>query len=447
MDKLNKLFPEIDTYHTGTLKVSDLHTIYYEEAGNPDGNPILFVQGGPGRGIDSRCRQYFDPKFYRIILFDQRGAGKSTPYAELKENTTQHLIQDIEAIRTHLGIDDWVLFGGNWGSTLALLYAFEYPEKVLGLILNGIFLGSQAEINWFIKEGASMFVPDAWGKLIQDIPADKREDLLQTYYEILTSDNEENVLKFAQSWAYWEAAVSQIETELTLFEKFTHPDTAVAHAKIACHFLKNQIFLEEDNYILHHISEKLNKIPCKVIQGRNDIVSPLHTAWKLKEAYPELDLKIVEKTGHGMQEKQVVHELIEATESFKDYYLQGKDKIAVDFDGVLHGYSKGWQDGSIYDNPVPGAREAMLKLKEMGYYVLIFSTRGNATYRKIGKDSKSEMEKWLNKHDIFFDEICTTGKPRAKMYIDDRAINFSGKWDETIETVANFQVWVKKEKA
>lgn len=446
MDKLNKLFPEIDTYHTGTLKVSDLHTIYYEEAGNPDGNPILFVQGGPGRSIDSRCRRYFDPKFYRIILFDQRGAGKSTPYAGLEQNTTQHLIQDIEMLRKHLGVEEWALFGGNWGSTLALLYAFEYPEKVLGLILNGIFLGSQAEINWFVKEGANMFAPDAWEKFVRDIPESQQGDLLQTYYEKLTSDDEEEVQKFAKSWAYWEGAVSQIEAELTLIERFTHPEAAIAHARIACHYLKNNIFLEEDEYILRHIAEKLKDIPCKLIQGRNDIVSPLQTAWKLKEVYPEIDLRIVEKTGHGMQEKRVINELVQATESFKDVYLQGKDKIAVDFDGVLHGYSKGWQDGSIYDKPVPGAKEAMLKLKEMGYFILIFSTRGNSTYRKIGTDPKSAMENWLKKHEIAFDEICTTGKPRAKMYIDDRAINFSGKWEETIEEVANFEVWVKKGK-
>ena len=250
MEPLKDYFPAIEPYQSEFLKVSDIHNVHFEQCGNPNGRPILFLHGGPGGGISPYHRQFFDPDFYRVVLIDQRGAGQSTPAAELRENTTWDLVSDIEKIRKHLKIKDWIVFGGSWGSTLALAYAITHPEKVKGLILRGIFLTRPSEIRWFYQEGASQIFPDAWETYFDYIPADERHDFVTAYYKRLTSENADIRLEAARIWSQWEAATSRLYVDPKSIEEFGEPTLALQFARIECHYFTNHSFFSTENYLL-----------------------------------------------------------------------------------------------------------------------------------------------------------------------------------------------------
>ncbi|WP_081413605.1 prolyl aminopeptidase [Eisenibacter elegans] len=441
----NELFPDIMPYKKGFLPVSEQHRLYFEESGNSDGYPVVFLHEGPGAGCSSRVRRLFDPNFYRIILFDQRGAGRSEPVGCLDDNTTQHLVEDLEKLRQHLHADQWVLVGEGWGCTLALTYAVTYPCKVLGLILRSVFLGREAEKRWFYQAGgAHQFFPEAWEQFVELIPEQEQDDLIKAYYLRLTQGDEEEQGQAASAWNHWQTSTMPFEYRLGKFEALEDRGKALSLARIEAHYFANNCFFESDDWLLTQVADKLQHLPCIIIHSRYDVVSPVQSAWDLAKVLPNADLQILQSVGHTSHEACVIQGIISATESFKDLYLQGKNKIAIDFDGVLHRYSKGWQDGSIYDDPIDGAREAMQRLKELGYYLIIFSTRANRIYRKKGHNPVREMQQWLRKHQIPYHEICTTGKPRAQIYVDDRALAFKGNWDDTVAQVQQFVVWRAK---
>ena len=316
---LLSLSPSIEPYNTGMLKVADLHTIYYEEVGNPQGKPIIFVHGGPGAGASADSRRFFDPEFYRIILFDQRGCGHSTPHAELAENTTWDLVADMEKIREYLMIDRWVVFGGSWGSTLSLAYACRHPEKVVGLILRGIFLCRTSEIRWFYQEGASNIYPDEWDKYEAIIPEEERGDFVKAYYQRLTSPDYETRLLAARTWSIWEAATSHLYRDDKSIASFEDPATALAFARIECHYFTHAAFMPDDNYLLAE-TRKLDSIPTRIVQGRYDMPCPVRTAWDLHKAMPSADLRIIPDAGHSAMEPGITFELMQATEDFKKLY-------------------------------------------------------------------------------------------------------------------------------
>ena len=314
-----KLFPEIQPYNSGMLKVSDLHTLYYEEVGNPKGEPILFLHGGPGGGLSDAYRRYFDPNFYRVILFDQRGAGKSTPHAELRENTTENLVFDIEKLRKHLNIDKWVVLGGSWGTTLALTYAIHYPKMVLGLILRGIFLGTKAEIDWIYQEGASEIYPDKWEDYLKLIPEGERDNMIEAYYKRLTSDNDEERLKAAKAWSIWEGNIVNLIPDEESINKFGQSGLALSMARTECHYFINNMFNESDNYILEN-AYKIKDIPCRIVHGRYDMDCRISAAWKLHKLLPKSKLEIIKDAGHSGMEPGTLSELVKATEDFKRLY-------------------------------------------------------------------------------------------------------------------------------
>lgn len=309
-------YPEIEPYTTGRLRVSDLHEIFYEEVGNPKGKPILFIHGGPGGGIEPSHRRYFDPDHYRVILFDQRGCGRSTPYAELKENTTWDLVADIEKLRAHLGIEKWIAFGGSWGSTLALLYAETHPERVKGLILRGIFLCRQKEIKWFYQDGASHIFPDIWDMYLAAIPEAEHGDLVAAYYKRLKSTNRTERLNAARAWSTWEGATSRLIPNPEMIDHFGEDEFAEAFARIECHYFTHGIWMRNDNQILEDV-RKIRHLPCEIIHGRYDVVCPIENAWDLKKAWPEAQLHIVPDAGHSARESGILTKLVEATERFK----------------------------------------------------------------------------------------------------------------------------------
>lgn len=312
---MRELYPTIAPYDTGMLSVSDLHTIYYEQSGNPDGKPVVFLHGGPGGGTIPAYRQYFDPGQWRIILFDQRGAGKSTPHAELRENTTWDLVSDIETLRSHLGIDRWVAFGGSWGSTLALAYAQTHPDRCLGLILRGIFLLRRKEILWFYQEGASWIFPDAWESYLAPIPENERHDLVSAYYKRLTSDDLEIRKPAAKAWSVWEASTSRLQIDPDLQSRFEEDEFAEAFARIECHYFMNRGFFEEDDHLLRNC-DRIRHIPTVIVQGRYDVVCPMASAWDLHKALPTADFIVVPDAGHSMQEPGILSALVDATDKF-----------------------------------------------------------------------------------------------------------------------------------
>lgn len=313
-------FPEIEPYHSGMLRVSDLHTLYYEECGNPTGRPVVFLHGGPGGGVSPAYRRYFDPAFYRIVLFDQRGAGQSTPSAELRENTTWDLVADIETLRDHLGIQRWLVFGGSWGSTLALTYAVTHPQRVVGLILRGIFLCRKMEIDWFYQSGASFIYPDAWEKYLAPIPEEERHDLVSAYYRRLTSPDREVRAQAAAAWSIWEASTSHLYLDTEGIRKFEEDiDKALAFARIECHYFTNAAFFSEDGWLLKKVAG-INHIPTRIAQGRYDIVCPIRSAWDLTRMMPDADLRIVPDAGHSSFEPGIARELVQATEDFKSLF-------------------------------------------------------------------------------------------------------------------------------
>ncbi|MEK2646899.1 prolyl aminopeptidase [Bdellovibrio sp. BCCA] len=311
-----ELFPEIEPFNKGMLKVSDIHTLYWEECGNPQGKPVVFLHGGPGGGVHPDYRRFFDPKTYRIVLFDQRGSGQSTPNAELRENTTWDLVKDIETIREMLKIDKWVVFGGSWGSTLALSYAITHPERTKALILRGIFLCRPSEIQWFYQEGASQIFPDVWDEYLKPIPENERHDMVAAYYKRLTHENSDVRLQAAKAWSKWEAATSRLIVDPKAIDEFDDPEYALSFARIECHYFTNNAFFKTNNWLLENVA-KIRHIPGAIVQGRYDVVCPARSAWELHKAWPEAKFTIVPDSGHAAMEPGTRSALIEATESFK----------------------------------------------------------------------------------------------------------------------------------
>lgn len=312
-----KLFPSIEPYNHFRLKVSELHEIYVEECGNPKGKPVVFLHGGPGGGLDPQYRQFFDPEFYRIILFDQRGCGQSKPFAELKENTTWDLVSDMEQIRKKLEVEKWLVFGGSWGSTLALSYAVKHPTHVTGLILRGIFLCSQEELLWFYQEGASWVYPDFWEPYKNLIPEGERSDFMKAYYKRLTSENESERLKAAQVWSIWEASASKLIPSDKLMSDYEDPHKALPFARIESHYFVNGAFFPRSNFLLEESQQKLQNVPCRIVHGRYDMVCPFKNAWDLHKALPKSELRVMAQSGHSAFEPEILSELVQATEDFK----------------------------------------------------------------------------------------------------------------------------------
>ena len=307
------LYPPIEAYRSCTLRVSDLHEIYFEESGNPHGKPVLFIHGGPGSGTEPNHRRFFDPAAYRIVLFDQRGAGRSQPHASLVDNTTWHLVADIDALRQHLGIEKFLLFGGSWGSTLALSYAQTHPDRVTGLILRGIFLLTQRELKWFYQDGASMLFPDAWARFCAPIPPAERGDMIGAYHKRLTSPDRKVQAEAAAAWSQWEGDTISIRGPEARPSKFNEIDFAIAFARIECHFFANGGFFEEDGWLLKNV-HRIRKIPGWVVQGRFDVVTPLETAWALKNQWPEARFEIIWDAGHASTEPGIIDGLVRATD-------------------------------------------------------------------------------------------------------------------------------------
>jgi len=305
------LWPAIAPYKTGTLRVSDIHTLYYEEAGNPEGKPFLVVHGGPGGGCADFYRQYVNPQVYRMILFDQRGAARSTPRACLEDNTTWHLVDDIEKLRNHLKVDRWVVFGGSWGATLALAYAQAHTDRVKALILRGIFTVRRKELTWFYQEGASFLFPEAWEKFLEPIPPVERFDLMSAYYRRLTGKDEAVKLECGKAWSLWEMATSRLYVDPALLAKGEDPEFAVTFSRIECHYFVHGAWWKTDEQLLEE-AHKLAKIPTTIVQGRYDLVCPATTAWDLFKRMPHAQYKIVHDAGHSMKEPGIIHELVEA---------------------------------------------------------------------------------------------------------------------------------------
>ena len=318
MEKRRTLYPEIEPYDSGHIRVSDVHQLYYEQCGNPNGKPVVFLHGGPGAGLDPDYRRFFDPEAYRIILFDQRGAGRSIPHASLDDNTTWHLVQDIEHIREHFGVEQWLVFGGSWGSTLSLAYAETHPERVTGLVLRGIFLCRPKEISWFYEEGhgASAIFPETWEQYVRVIPEAERGDMVRAYYSRLTSDDEAVRREAAYAWSIWEASALKLLPDQKTIDEFTEPEMAIALARIECHYFINNCFFETDKYLLEHI-DRIRHIPTVIVHGRYDMICPVTNAWDLHRALPEASLKIIPDAAHASMEPGIASALIEATDSFR----------------------------------------------------------------------------------------------------------------------------------
>ncbi|MGH6762968.1 MAG: prolyl aminopeptidase [Phyllobacterium sp.] len=311
----NTLYPETSPYKEEMLSVSDLHTIHVEQCGNPDGKPVIMIHGGPGGGVNPTMRRLHDPALYRIILFDQRGCGKSTPHAELKENTTWDLVEDMERIRRHLGIDTWQVFGGSWGSTLGLAYAQTHPERVSELVLRGIFTIRRFEVDWMYTNGASIIFPDKFEAYHEHIPEAERGDMIAAYYRRLTDPDTEVQLAAARKWARWEGSALSIVPNPAREDAFAADHFAIAFARIECHYFQNRGFLDADNQLLRD-ADRIRHIPGVIVHGRYDMCTPFINAWQLKKVWPEADLRIVEDAGHAVTEPGIVHELIEATKRF-----------------------------------------------------------------------------------------------------------------------------------
>ncbi|MBL8860498.1 MAG: prolyl aminopeptidase [Planctomycetes bacterium] len=314
-DPISFLYPTPEHFRTGRLRVSRLHEIYWEESGNPGGKPVVFLHGGPGGGTTSAHRRFFDPRAYRIVLFDQRGCGQSTPYAEVRENTTWDLVADIEKLRAHLGIERWQVFGGSWGSTLALAYAEKHPDRVTELVLRGIFLLRKSEIDWFYQEGASWLFPEAWQHYLAAIPPAERGDLVRAYAQRLFSDDPAVNLPAAKAWSIWEGSTSKLLPDTEFAAKFGADATTLAFARIECHYFVNQGFFDVDGQLLRDV-ERIRHLPCVIVQGRYDVVCPIQSAYDLSRAWPEADLFVVPDAGHSAFEPGIARALVAATDRF-----------------------------------------------------------------------------------------------------------------------------------
>jgi proline iminopeptidase len=314
-DPLTWLYPPIEPYRTGMLKVTDGHELYFEESGNPKGKPVVFLHGGPGGGSDPKQRRFFHPGKYRIVLFDQRGCGKSTPYANLDANTTWDLVADTEALRLHLGIPKWQVFGGSWGSTLALAYAEKHPEVVTELVLRGIFLLRKQEIDWFYQRGASILYPDAWEGYLAQIPVEERHDLLGAYHRRLTSPDAAVRLAAAKAWSGWEGSTSKLLPDATFTGHFEEDEFALAFARIECHYFMNRGWLDPEDQLLRDV-DRIRHLPGVIVQGRYDVVCPLESAWALHRAWPEADFILTPDSGHSAFEPPNSRALVAATDRF-----------------------------------------------------------------------------------------------------------------------------------
>lgn len=307
---MQNLYPEIKPYARHELAVEEPHVLYVDESGIPDGLPVVFVHGGPGAGCDSLSRRFFNPNRYRIVTFDQRGSGRSTPYASLENNTTWHLVDDLERIREHLGIDKWVLFGGSWGSTLALAYAQKHPERVLGLILRGIFLCRQQDFDWFYQEGASRMFPDYWQDYIAPIPQEERGNLMQAFYKRLTGSDEIAQMHAAKAWSCWEGRTATLRPNPQVVERFH--ERALAIARIECHYFVNHAFLEPDQLLRD--MHKIAHLPGTIVHGRYDVICPLDNAWELHQNWPNSELQIIRDAGHAASEAGIADALVRAAD-------------------------------------------------------------------------------------------------------------------------------------
>ena len=309
-----KLFPPIEPYETNFISV-DGHEIYFEQCGNPEGKPAVFLHGGPGGGGSTSVRRFFDPDIYRIIVFDQRGCGRSKPHACLEKNTTWDLVSDIELIRERLQIKQWLVFGGSWGSTLALAYAQSHPDAVSEMILRGIFMLRKKELDWFYQDGASNIFPDAWEKFIEPIEKSKRDDLISAYYEIFNGKDEEKKIEAAIAWSRWEGSTVNLSYNPDMVDSFSEPEFALAFALIENHYFINKGFLSHEQQLIDNINI-IRNIPATIIQGRYDVCTPISTAWELHKNWPEAELIITPFSGHSAFEKEITHELILATNKF-----------------------------------------------------------------------------------------------------------------------------------
>ncbi len=312
------LYPEIQPYVQHSLAVATPHVLHVEECGNPQGLPVVFVHGGPGAGCEPWHRRFFDPARYRIVLFDQRGCGRSAPHAGLEANTTQDLVADMERIREHLGIERWVVFGGSWGSTLGLVYAETHPERVLALVLRGIFLCRPHEIAWFYQEGASRLFPEHWQHYLAPIPAEERGELLHAYHRRLTSDDEVTRMAAAKAWSIWEGSTATLRPNKSVIDHFADPYTALSLARIECHYFVHDSFLRPNQILAdaHHLKD----IPGVIVHGRYDVICPVENAWQLHQAWPGAELRIIPDTGHSAAEPGNTSALVEATDAFADRF-------------------------------------------------------------------------------------------------------------------------------
>lgn len=312
---MRTLYPDIEPYQSGTLQVDDRHTLYYEQCGNPDGKPVVLLHGGPGGGCSPKMRRFHDPAKYRIILFDQRGSGRSTPHADLIDNTTWDLVEDIERLRRHLGVDAWQVFGGSWGSTLALAYAQKHPQQVSALVLRGIFMLRRWELEWFYQEGASRLFPDAWEHYLRPIPLVERHDLISAYHRRLTSTDAATRLAAARAWSVWEGATSFLHVDADFVSGHEDAEFALAFARIENHYFVNGGFFEVENQLLRD-APRIADIPGVIVHGRYDVVCPVANAWELHQAWPRSQLVITPASGHSAFELENIDALITATDAF-----------------------------------------------------------------------------------------------------------------------------------
>jgi proline iminopeptidase len=312
---MRTLYPDLEPYDTGMLAVDGRHTLYYEQCGNPQGKPVVLLHGGPGAGCSAKMRRFHDPAKYRIVLFDQRGSGRSTPHADLVDNTTWDLVADTEKLRSKLGIERWQVFGGSWGSTLALAYAETHPERVTELVLRGIFMLRRWELEWFYQEGASRLFPDAWEPYLQAIPEAERGDLIGAYHRRLTSPDEATRLAAARTWSVWEGATSFLRVDPAFVIGHEDAAFALAFARIENHYFVNGGFFDDENQLLRDVA-RIADIPGVIVHGRYDVVCPIQSAWELHKAWPKAELMISPTSGHSAFEPENVDALVRATDSF-----------------------------------------------------------------------------------------------------------------------------------
>jgi len=305
---MQTLYPEIKPYARHELAVAEPHVLYVDESGNANGLPVVFIHGGPGAGCDALSRRFFDPNLYRIVTFDQRGCGRSTPHASLDNNTTWDLVADLERIREHLGIDKWVLFGGSWGSTLALAYAQTHPERVHALLLRGIFLCRPQDFHWFYQEGASRLFPDYWEDYLAPIPADERGDLMQAFYKRLTGQDQIAQMHAAKAWSTWEGRTATLRPNPQVVERFSDSHRALSIARIECHYFVNNAFLDADQLLRD--MPKIAHLPGLIVHGRYDVICPLDNAYALHQAWPNSELQIIRDAGHAASEVGITDALV-----------------------------------------------------------------------------------------------------------------------------------------